>query len=94
MNHRPEQVAPADVFYNFEEARKYTQNTRMIEIQREITERCLEILAIPDDKHRLLLDIGCGSGISGSVLGDYGHMWVGLDISQAMLDVASKREEV
>ena len=40
----------------------------------------------------MLLDIGCGSGISGNVLGENGHMWVGLDISKAMLDVASERE--
>ena len=33
MNQRPEQVAPADVFYNTEEAQKYTVNTRMINIQ-------------------------------------------------------------
>jgi 18S rRNA (guanine1575-N7)-methyltransferase len=33
MNKRPEAVAPADVFYNEEEAVKYTQNTRMISIQ-------------------------------------------------------------
>lgn len=32
MNHRPEAVAPADVFYNEEEAAKYTINTRMINI--------------------------------------------------------------
>ena len=28
-----------------------------------------------------LLDIGCGSGISGNVLGSNNHMWLGLDIS-------------
>jgi 18S rRNA (guanine1575-N7)-methyltransferase len=49
-------------------------------------------LAIPKNKSRVLLDIGCGSGISGNVLGEHGHMWVGLDISKAMLDVASERE--
>ena len=27
----------------------------------------------------------CGSGLSGEVLTDEGHHWVGLDISQAML---------
>ena len=41
MNHRPEQTAPADVFYGVDEAKKYTQNTRMIEIQRSITKRAL-----------------------------------------------------
>ena len=92
MNHRPEAVAPADVFYNQEEARKYTINTRMIVIQTQLARRALEILAIPKGKSKLLLDIGCGSGISGNVLGQYGHMWVGCDISTAMLEVASERE--
>jgi 18S rRNA (guanine1575-N7)-methyltransferase len=92
MNHRPEAVAPADVFYNQEEARKYTVNTRMIVIQTQLARRALEILAIPRGKSKLLLDIGCGSGISGNVLGQKEHMWVGLDISQAMLEVASERE--
>ena len=92
MNHRPEAVAPADVFYNEEEAVKYTQNTRMISIQQQMTKRALEILAIPKGKQKLLLDIGCGSGISGSVLAQRGHMWVGMDISRAMLRVASDRE--
>ena len=91
-SHRPEQTAPADVFYDEIEARKYTINTRMIGIQTQLAKRALEILAIPKHKSRLLLDIGCGSGISGNVLGEYGHMWVGLDISKAMLDVASERE--
>jgi 18S rRNA (guanine1575-N7)-methyltransferase len=33
MNKRPEQLAPADIFYGEDEAKKYTQNTRMIDIQ-------------------------------------------------------------
>jgi 18S rRNA (guanine1575-N7)-methyltransferase len=61
----------------------------MIQIQRDLTERALEILAIPADKPRLLLDIGAGTGISGSVLSEYLHMWVGTDISEGMLNVAA-----
>jgi 18S rRNA (guanine1575-N7)-methyltransferase len=87
-------MAPADVFYNEVEARKYTVNTRMIEIQTQLAHRALEILAIPKRKSKLLLDIGCGSGISGDVLGERGHMWIGMDISSAMLNVASEREVV
>ena len=60
-------------------------NTRMIQIQTTLAKRALEILAIPPKKSKLLLDIGCGSCISGAVLGDRGHMWVGMDISRAML---------
>ena len=86
---RPEQTAPAALFYNEYEAVKYAGNSRMIEIQRELTERALEILAIPDDCPRLILDIGCGTGISGGVLSEHGHMWLGTDISKGMLNVAA-----
>eukprot|EP00882_Tetradesmus_deserticola_P023760 GHRQ01025871.1.p1 GENE.GHRQ01025871.1~~GHRQ01025871.1.p1 ORF type:complete len:299 (+),score=147.53 GHRQ01025871.1:82-978(+) len=90
---RPEHTAPPDIFYNEDEARKYTTNTRMIAIQEKLTQRALELLALPPDgTPRLLLDIGCGSGLSGEALTDAGHAWLGLDISAAMLDVAVERE--
>ena len=47
--------------------------------------RALELLALPDDEPGLLLDIGCGSGLSGDVLTDAGHQWIGIDVSSAML---------
>ena len=65
----------------------------MMEIQRELTERAVDILAIPDGSPRMLLDIGAGSGISGKVLSEYEHMWVGVDISKGMLQVAANDEE-
>lgn len=37
---------------------------------------------------QLLLDLGCGSGISGAVLTQHGHAWVGCDISTDMLALA------
>lgn len=56
-------------------------------------QRALELLALPQDGiPRLLLDIGCGSGLSGEALTDEGHSWMGTDISPAMLDVARERE--
>jgi 18S rRNA (guanine1575-N7)-methyltransferase len=57
----------------------------MIDIQVQMSERAVELLALPDDEPLYLLDLGCGSGLSGSVLEDQGHMWVGVDISSAML---------
>ena len=51
--------------------------------QATLTERALELLALPDDgKPRLLLDLGCGSGLSGEELTDRGHMWVVRSYSQ------------
>jgi len=68
----------------------------MIEIQTKMSERAIELLNIRpvDDGGTplLILDLGCGSGLSGEVLDEHGHMWVGLDISKAMLGVALERE--
>jgi len=90
---RPEHSAPPEVFYNEEEARKYTTNTRMVNIQESLTKRALELLALPNDGvPKMLLDIGCGSGLSGETLTEEGHHWMGLDISRAMLGVARERE--
>lgn len=50
-----------------------------------MSERAIELLLLPADSPCFLLDIGCGSGLSGSVLEDQGHYWVGLDISKHML---------
>nr|QES71278.1 18S rRNA (guanine-N(7))-methyltransferase [Helopeltis theivora] len=88
---RPEHQAPPDIFYNEIEARKYTSNSRIIDIQVQMSERALELLCLPEDESCLLLDLGCGSGLSGSVLEENGHVWVGMDISQAMLNVAVER---
>jgi len=92
---RPEHLAPPEIFYNDDEARKYTSNTRMIEIQTSMSERAIELLCLPSASEggpKMLLDIGCGSGLSASVLEEQGHHWIGIDISKSMLDVAKQRE--
>lgn len=72
---RPELTGYAANFYNEKEARKYHSSSRMIGVQREITEHAIELLRIPDSSDPgstetplLVLDIGCGSGLSGQVL--------------------------
>ncbi|QDZ23767.1 S-adenosyl-l-methionine-dependent methyltransferase [Chloropicon primus] len=90
---RPEHTAPPDVFYDDVEARKYTTNSRIMNIQTQLTERAMELLALPEDgQPRLLLDLGCGSGLSGETLTERGHYWTGFDISMSMLEVAKERE--
>jgi len=89
---RPEHQAPPEVYYNEEEAMKYTSNSRIMEIQSSMSERAIELLNLPADQTSLLLDIGCGSGLSGECITDSGHVWIGVDISSAMLDVAKERE--
>lgn len=88
---RPEHANPPEVFYNEEESRKYATSSRMIDIQTSMAERALELILLPDQPC-LLLDVGCGSGISGEAITDAGHMWVGYDISKSMLEIANERE--
>ncbi|GAB6030293.1 Williams Beuren syndrome chromosome region 22 protein [Chamberlinius hualienensis] len=89
---RPEHQNPPEIYYNEEEAEKYTSNSRMIEIQEKMSDRAIELLCLPEDCPCLVLDLGCGSGLSGECLSEQGHMWIGVDISQAMLNVAVERE--
>lgn len=63
----------------------------MVNVQREITLRAIELLLLPPDKTSYILDIGCGSGLSGQVLEEQGHVWVGCDVSRDMLQVAHER---
>jgi len=53
--------------------------------------RAIELLALPSEGPKYILDIGCGSGLSGEVIEEHGHVWVGVDISPSMLDVAVER---
>ncbi|XP_061461250.1 probable 18S rRNA (guanine-N(7))-methyltransferase isoform X2 [Rhineura floridana] len=64
----------------------------MIEIQSQMSERAVELLGLPEGRPCFLLDVGCGSGLSGDYISEEGHCWVGMDISPAMLDVAMERE--
>ena len=50
-----------------------------------MTHRALELLNLPSDEPKLLLDIGCGSGLSGEILDELGHYWVGVDVAPSML---------
>lgn len=89
---RPEGSKPPDLFYDETEARKYDSSSRMINIQREISNRAIEMLGLPEGRPSYVLDIGCGSGLSGQALEEAGHFWIGCDISRSMLDVANQRE--
>lgn len=64
----------------------------MVNIQAEISNRAIEMLNLPDDRPSYVLDIGCGSGMSGEALETAGHYWVGMDISKDMLDVANDKD--
>jgi 18S rRNA (guanine1575-N7)-methyltransferase len=61
-----------------------------------MTRRALELLDLPHPS--LILDVGCGSGLSGEILSALSpeekgpHVWVGMDVSPSMLDVALQRD--
>jgi 18S rRNA (guanine1575-N7)-methyltransferase len=88
---RPESTGHASLFYNAKEARKYHTSSRMINVQREITQRAIELLRLESGSPAYILDVGCGSGLSGDVLEQAGHFWVGCDVSRDMLLVATER---
>lgn len=91
---RPEHIAPPEIFYDFDEANKYTQNTRIMSIQESMSYRAIDLLELRErDGSHLILDLGCGSGLSSQCIEESGHRWVGVDISQAMLDVAKERRK-
>lgn len=90
--------SPPDLFYNDLESRKYTTSSRIRTIQSEMTHRALSLLSLTSPS--MILDIGCGSGLSGEILsqtpqeGTPGgpHIWIGFDISASMLGVALEKD--
>ncbi|KAL3441135.1 S-adenosyl-L-methionine-dependent methyltransferase [Aspergillus insuetus] len=92
---RPEDILPPDLFYDDNESRKYTTSSRIRNIQADMTHRALELLDLKSPS--LILDLGCGSGLSGEILSQESpeqggpHMWIGMDISPSMLDIALQR---
>ncbi len=66
---------------------KHSFSTRNQQVQRDMTYRALELLDLPSDQPAYLLDIGCGSGLSGEILDEEGYIWAGVDIAPSMLGV-------
>lgn len=89
---RPEDLLPPDLYYNDVESGKYTTSSRIQAIQSSMTHRALELLDLSSPS--FILDVGCGSGLSGEILSEDGHIWVGMDIAPSMLDIALQREDV
>jgi len=54
----------------------------------EVATRELEPIGAPP---RRVVELGCGTGILARILVDAGHRVMGVDVSQAMIDVAAAR---
>ena len=81
---RPELTLPPELYYDEKEATNYTNNSHIIGIQRKMTERAIEILNLNGG---LILDIGCGSGLSSHMLMESNFTCIGMDISAEMLNL-------
>lgn len=95
---RPEDAANADAYYDASESKRYHLNTEVAQKQLELTCRALDFLALGQTAPSLqspflVADIGCGSGLSGDVLSKLGWPWIGLDVSQHMLQVGVLQQE-
>lgn len=73
------------------ELRAGVRSSRIIEIQSQMARRAVELLALPAGRACFLLDIGCGSGLSGGELRACGYHWAGIDISRSMLGARARR---
>ena len=82
------------MYYDDNTSRSYTTSSRIQQVQAQMTERALELLGLTDPS--FVLDVGCGSGLSGELLtdNDPSHIWVGVDISSSMLAIAKMHRDV
>ena len=94
---KPEQAAErshiaANFHYGAAEARRYTERNE--QVQHELALRCLHLMLCGGagssaGRNLLLLDLGCGSGLSGHAIEAAGHRWIGVDVAREMLVLAS-----
>ena len=85
----PEDYILPELYYTEERAKQYEQNSRIQKIQREMTQRALEILNITPPA--IFLDVGCGTGISMQVLKEARFEGMGIDIAEPMLAIARQK---
>ena len=60
------------LYYNEKEAAKYNSSSRIVKVQQELSNRAIELLNLPAGQEAFVLDVGCGSGLSGGPM-SYAH---------------------
>jgi SAM-dependent methyltransferase len=99
-NAKPEQAAErshvaADAHYGAAEAKRYT--ARNSQVQDELAGLCLDLMSCGGpgsrsagaQRQQLLLDLGCGSGLSAKRIESCGQHWIGVDVAREMLMLAN-----
>jgi len=74
-----------EIYFSKEAAYNYDHSPRMRQMQRELTERALELLGLTSGH---ILDVGCGTGFSMQVISEQGFTCEGIDISEYMVAIA------
>ncbi|MEM0372609.1 MAG: class I SAM-dependent methyltransferase [archaeon] len=77
-----------ELYFSKAAALAYEKNKRMQKVQKEMAERAIELLGM---KKGRVLDVGCGTGFSMKALQDAGFNAAGIDISEAMLEIARSK---
>ena len=67
------------LYYNEKEAAKYNSSSRIVKVQQELSNRAIELLNLPADQEAFVLDVGCGSGLSGGLL-PYAYCFLSSDL--------------
>ncbi|MFB6089049.1 MAG: class I SAM-dependent methyltransferase [Candidatus Aenigmatarchaeota archaeon] len=75
-------------YWDKQNAEEYSKSSAIEKTQKKMAKRCIQLL---DGKKGKTLDIGCGSGFSLDILNKKDYNSIGMDISEAMLEIAHNR---
>lgn len=91
---RPEDLSSSKEFYDSSESARYEESSSMKRGQEKMTFRLLDLLEVDLKDKIKILDAGCGTGFSMSLLKDLNPKLVvkGFDSSEKMLEKARKKK--
>lgn len=89
----PENTVNPEIFYQNQKIRELVSSNRSINIQTNLSLRGLSLLGVPDQRKPLILiDIGCGTGLTQNVLNFKKFFSIGVDIMFNMVKISSKKK--